>query len=52
MYEIINSIMVVLFVLFMVFVFGGYHKNKSSQREEQFKREELEKNKKEEISKS
>ncbi|MDQ1244094.1 MAG: hypothetical protein QG565_434 [Campylobacterota bacterium] len=25
--------MMVLFVLFMVFVFGGYHKTKSAQRE-------------------
>lgn len=23
----------VLFVLFMIFVFGGYHKNKTAQRE-------------------
>jgi uncharacterized membrane protein len=38
--EIIDGIMLVLFVLFMVFIFGGYHKNKSAQREEQFKREE------------
>jgi uncharacterized membrane protein len=28
-----DSIMVVLFVLFMVFIFGGYHKTKSAQRE-------------------
>ena len=27
--------MIVLFVLFMVFIFGGYHKNKSEQREKQ-----------------
>ncbi|QOY53543.1 hypothetical protein HUE87_06340 [Candidatus Sulfurimonas marisnigri] len=33
MIPIINGIMVVLFVLFLVFVFGGYHKNKSAQRE-------------------
>lgn len=30
-----------LFVLFMIFIFGGYHKNKSSQREQE--REHLEK---------
>jgi hypothetical protein len=28
-----DSSMVVLFVLFMVFIFGGYHKTKSAQRE-------------------
>jgi len=27
--------MSILFVLFMVFVFGGYHKNKSAKREAQ-----------------
>ena len=31
--EILNIIMSILFVLFMVFVFGGYHKTKSGQRE-------------------
>lgn len=38
--EIINGIVFFLFILFMVFVFGGYHKNKSAAREEQFKIEE------------
>lgn len=28
-----DIIMIVFFVLFMVFIFGGYHKTKSSQRE-------------------
>ncbi|MBL1280082.1 MAG: hypothetical protein COA33_007415 [Fluviicola sp.] len=42
--SIIDGIMLVLFVLFMIFVFGGYHKNKSAQREAEFKR--LEKKKK------
>jgi len=42
--EILDTIMSVLFVLFMIFIFGGYHKNKSAQREAQFKKEE-EKNK-------
>ena len=31
--KIMDTIMMVLFVLFMVFIFGGYHKNKSAQRE-------------------
>jgi len=36
----LDTIMSVLFVLFMIFVFGGYHKQKSSQREAGFKRDE------------
>lgn len=40
MNPIVDGIMIVLFILFMIFVFGGYHKNKSAQREEQFKQEE------------
>ena len=40
--EILNIIISILFILFMVFVFGGYHKNKSALREKQFKREEKE----------
>ena len=40
MNPVMDTIMVVLFVLFMIFLFGGYHKNKSAQREEQFKRDE------------
>lgn len=28
-----DIVMIVLFVLFMVFIFGGYHKTKSAQRE-------------------
>ena len=47
----IDIIMAILFVLFMVFVFGGYHKNKSAQREEGFRLEE-EKKKKEELEKN
>jgi len=39
----VNIIMMILFILFMVFVFGGYHKNKSAQREEQFRLEEEQK---------
>jgi Ca2+/Na+ antiporter len=41
----LDIIMLILFVLFMVFVFGGYHKNKSAQREAQFKKELEEKEK-------
>lgn len=33
----IDIIMLVLFVLFMVFIFGGYHKTKSQQREDEKK---------------
>jgi uncharacterized membrane protein len=29
----IDGVMLILFVLFMIFIFGGYHKNKSQQRE-------------------
>jgi len=36
----IDGIMVILFILFMVFIFGGYHKNKSAAREADFKRQE------------
>ena len=35
----LDIIMLILFVLFMIFVFGGYHKNKSAQREEGFRKE-------------
>ena len=41
--EIINIIMSLLFILFMVFIFGGYHKNKSAAREEQFRLDEEQK---------
>ena len=47
----IDVIMAILFVLFMIFIFGGYHKNKSAQREEGFRLEE-EKKKKEELEKN
>lgn len=39
MHPVIDGIMVVLFILFMIFVFGGYHKNKSAEREAGFKRD-------------
>jgi len=34
-----DIIMSLLFILFMVFIFGGYHKNKSAAREEQFRKD-------------
>ena len=37
MNPIVDTIMLILFVLFMVFIFGGYHKTKSAQREEGFR---------------
>jgi uncharacterized membrane protein len=43
MNPVMDTIMVFLFILFMVFVFGGYHKNKSATREEQFRLDELDK---------
>ena len=39
MNSIVDTVVSILFVLFMIFIFGGYHKNKSSQREEQFKKD-------------
>ncbi len=40
-----DTVMLILFVLFMVFIFGGYHKTKSGQREkEREAREAKEKN--------
>jgi len=33
LHSIMNIIMSILFILFMVFIFAGYHKNKSEQRE-------------------
>lgn len=50
MNPIIDGVMVILFILFMIFIFGGYHKNKSAIREEQFRLDELKK--KEEGNKS
>ena len=29
----VDAIMLILFVLFMIFIFGGYHKTKSAKRE-------------------
>ncbi|MDY0232486.1 MAG: hypothetical protein RBS11_00520 [Sulfurimonas sp.] len=40
MHPVIDTIMVILFVIFMIFIFGGYHKNKSAQREAEFKKQE------------
>lgn len=33
MKDFIDIAMAILFILFMIFLFGGYHKNKSEQRE-------------------
>ncbi len=41
----VDVIMAILFVLFMIFVFGGYHKNKSAEREEGFRLDEEKKEK-------
>ncbi len=48
--EIMNIVMGILFILFMIFVFGGYHKNKSAQREAGFKRDEEEQAKKDKLN--
>ena len=50
--EILNGIVFFLFILFMIFVFGGYHKNKSAQREEGFRLEEEKRKKEEELKKN
>ena len=31
----VDTVMLILFVLFMFSIFGGYHKNKSKEREEE-----------------
>jgi uncharacterized membrane protein len=33
---VVDTIMLILFILFMIFIFGGYHKNKYAQREAEF----------------
>jgi len=38
--EIMNIIMSIFFILFMIFIFGGYHKTKSAKRELDFKNQE------------
>lgn len=30
----VDIIMIMLFIFFMLFIFGGYHKNKSAKREQ------------------
>ena len=42
----IDIVMLILFVLFMVSIFGGYHKNKSAQRESQREADEQKENEK------
>ena len=39
MSSILDIIMLMFFVLFMVFIFGGYHKNKAAKRERDRERE-------------
>jgi len=36
----VDTIMLIAFLLFMIFVFGGYHKTKFQQREEERKKRE------------
>ena len=43
----VDIVMLILFVFFMIFIFGGYHKNKSAQREAEFRRQEEKKDNKE-----
>lgn len=45
MNPIVDGIMIFLFIMFMIFIFGGYHKNKSAEREAGFKRDEQRKKK-------
>lgn len=40
MTEYINGIVLILFIGFMIFIFGGYHKTKSSERESKKKTKE------------
>jgi len=41
----VDIFMLVLFVAFMIFIFGGYHKTKSEKRERDYKhQEEIKKN--------
>lgn len=35
MNPIVDNIMVVLFILFLIFILSGYHKNKMKQREDE-----------------
>ena len=41
----LDIVMMILFILFMVFLFSGYHKTKFNQREEELKKEEAKKQK-------
>lgn len=50
MNPVVDTIMAILFVMFMIFIFGGYHKNKSAQREEGFRLEEEKKKKEDKLS--
>jgi uncharacterized BrkB/YihY/UPF0761 family membrane protein len=46
MSSVIEIIMLILFLFFMIFVFGGYHKSKFQQREKDHLIQEKEKNEK------
>lgn len=39
MLEVLDTLMLILFVLFMIFIFGGYHKTKSEKREADLKKD-------------
>jgi len=41
MHPVLDTIMIILFIAFMVFIFGGYHKTKSAQREKDRELQEL-----------
>jgi len=36
----VDTVMLLAFLLFMIFIFGGYHKNKFEQREKENKEQE------------
>jgi len=38
MLEFLDTLMLILFVLFMIFIFGGYHKTKAGKREADLKK--------------
>lgn len=48
MSSIMDTVMMILFLLFMVFLFSGYHKTKFDQREEELKKEQESKKQKNE----
>jgi hypothetical protein len=48
MSSVLDIIMSILFILFMIFIFSGYHRTKYLQREEELKKEEAKKQKEDE----